>query len=200
MTTRRQLIQAIAVLPVVGLLLPREVKASGLQPFKTYLPPGVWCGKVETEEWPQKLQVRLRVEPCEGSFAGGLQRSVEVWERGFPGSPKYRPVGSLNFYPMEASGKDWLFHPSWDGLANQGDPMTLFTPVGTVFLCRQWAIIDRAVSLRLHAYWRAENPPVPYETMAEGEFRHKFLENEAWRREQRRKLAYINVDFDAERT
>ncbi len=171
MATRREVLQALAALPVVGLLLPREASGSGA------------LVKVEFVIIPSK----------EGELAPFFQQACEDW---LLRSPKYRPVGDVFFEPCLWDASPWLLHPSWDSRPSAENPSVITCQATEAF--RRPMVIDRAVGLRQHFYWRTENPPMPYGATAEGEFRHKFLANRAWRKEQRQKLAYVLVKFDAE--
>ena len=79
-------------------------------------------------------------EGCGGSRFGQQQRPDGSWKAG---------VACPN-----CDGQGWTQFSE-----SLGSPTTLYTPAGTIFRCRHWDIIDRAVYLRTNAYWRQKYLP-----------------------------------------
>lgn len=168
-SSRRSVLQALAVLPVVGLLLPRGAEAQA----------------------PKTMKTELIILPQGGKFEPFFQRACSEWLLEHPG---YRPVGDLYFEPCLWDTSPWLLHPSW---TTPDSPLTLVTPAEEAF--RRPTIIDRAVALRAHLYWREDNVPVNYSDVTQAVLDDRWARWRAWRAEQRLRLAYVVVKFDAER-
>jgi hypothetical protein len=85
--------------------------------------------------------------------------------------------------------------PAWDGDGLNN----LWGDAHEILEKHRWDLIDRAVNLRQHGYWRQEVcPPKSYENMSAEEFHERGARWLAWHREQRAKLAYIKIQFEAQ--
>lgn len=191
MMKRRQMIQALAIAPVVA-ALPAE--AQEVQDAMS-----VRCARL-----PGPMRVKLTVYPNERKFGPGMQDRVEGWEEIY--GEDFRPTGDAIFDFLEADGSPWLMHPEWSP-PSKDNPAVVFTQAAMFFIGRRWDLIDRAVDTRENAYWRAKLAPKP--GLAElasitwntdylalpGELSRAYLK---WRREVRSKLAWVVVRFDAE--
>lgn len=113
----------------------------------------------------RRMRVELHVYRDEdGKFRDRFQELVEDWEAR-TGSPTplrpfegFHPVGKVTWEPVMEDGEPWLIHPSWDP-PSEDNPAVLVSNVHYVFRERRWVLIQRAVDLRQHAYWRQEYLP-----------------------------------------
>lgn len=206
MTTRRQMLQALVILPVVG-FLPREAKGR-LQPFTKYLPPGVYIsrrccerdhdGDGNCDRHPARVGDLVMAEFVIGykprvSQAPTFQAAFEQWQSEHPG---FKPVGDVTYDFFQADHEPWLLSPAWTG----DGPNHLHSPANETLGDRGWDTIDCARSLRMHRYFRQEVlPPKDFTGMSDEEFHERGQLWLAWIKEQRAKLAYVVVRFEAKR-
>ncbi len=206
MTTRRQMLQALVILPVVG-FLPREAKGR-LQPFTKYLPPGVYIsrrccerdhdGDGNCDRHPARVGDLVMAEFVIGykprvSQAPTFQAAFEQWQSEHPG---FKPVGDVTYDFFQADHEPWLLIPAWKG----GGLSYLHSPVGDTFGGRWWDLIDRARTLRMTGYFRQEIlPPKDIKGMSDKEYHERWQRWLDWKDGAYEKLAYVVVRFGAKR-
>ncbi len=166
-------------------MLPRRAVLQGLLAL-----PVVGFSEAAEARW--RVKGTLIILPEGGKFASGFGVACARWRRDHP---RLHPVGAVFFWPYAEGGEPWLVHPSWDSLPPAESPAVLMAPAEKAF--RQPMLIDRAVDLRQHLYWRAENVPVDYSGVTQGELDARWAKWRAWRKAERARLAYVGVTFDA---
>jgi hypothetical protein len=181
---RRDVLKGMAV-GVVAAALPSasEAREVGVRPAMS----------VRQLAGGSPYRMALEVYPKEGKFAPGFQEAVEHWE-GYYGE-HLRAVGPMEFEPLMDDGKPWLIHPAWEP-RDPNQLSTLYTEGANVFRVRRWPIIDRAVNLREHGYWRQEYGP-QFMNEAPAVPSPGFSHLRMFRRVVRARLDHIQVRFEA---
>lgn len=192
---RRQVMQAMVVAPVVAALPSGKAQAKPFPGFSevTLDGPGIrfWL----PERAGDRMRVELTVYPRAGKFASGFQKRVETWERW--NGKHFRPIEAVVYAPLEADDSPWLAHSAWNP-PSLDNPAILYSEAAEVFENRRWRLIDRAVALRLNAFWRAEWWSY-WEGTSIGEARDRYRVFLVWRDRMLQRLDRVVVTFEAER-
>jgi hypothetical protein len=197
---RRQLLQTMAITPVVA-ALSRVAEAQGL------LTPEELHWTMVSTYHDGVMQVVLNIFPMrDGTFAPVFEHRVKQWETA--NGDHFQPRGNVTFEPIGVDGKPWLLHSAWGPPSTKWPhgPAALFSPIGIVFGCRHWSVIDRGLKLREETYWnqlRAEDPPITEFCQVTWDTDYLALPGQPcnafvkWREQARAQLSHVVVKFEA---